>query len=40
MQLLLAAQTAEEGGGTQINVLLVALVLAVISAAVYLRRQR
>jgi len=38
---LLAAQTAEAGGGTQINVVLIAIVLAAIFGVVlYLRRKR
>ena len=36
-----AAQAAEEGGGTQVNLVVIALVLAaIIGAVVYARRKR
>ena len=39
--LLLAAQNAEEGGGTQINVVVIALLVAlVVGAIMWFRRTR
>jgi Flp pilus assembly pilin Flp len=41
MLMLLGAQTAEEGGGTSINVGVIALIaVALIAVVVFLRRRR